>query len=50
MSKDEATRKHLWIAAWSSAASAFNIQTPKDATRWADAALKDFDERFAKEV
>jgi len=44
----EAARKQLWISAWAGVASAFNCKEPESATKWADAALKAFDERFVK--
>ena len=46
----EKQRRECWINAWCAVASAFNCKLPKDATRWADEALKEFDERFNKSV
>lgn len=45
----ELKRKEIWINAWCSVANALNCRKPEDATRWADKALKDFDERFKKD-
>jgi len=44
----EKQRRQCWIDAWCAVASAFNCKEPKDATKWADAALKAYDERFNK--
>jgi hypothetical protein len=42
----EETRKHLWCNAWVSTANANDCKSTDVATRWADAALRDFDKRF----
>lgn len=42
----EKERKDCWVKAWCSVASAFNCKEPKDATKWANEALKAFDEKF----
>ena len=39
-------RKQLWIEAWCSVANANDCKRKSVPTRWADKALKDFDERF----
>lgn len=49
--KDELTshneqRKSLWSSAWIQTANASDCKSTDTATRWADAALKAFDERF----
>lgn len=42
----EKLRKKVWADAWCATASAWNCKDTTAAARWADAALKDFDERF----
>lgn len=42
----EKQRRQCWIDAWCAAASCFNMDKPEKAAKWADHALKDFDERF----
>lgn len=42
----EKQRRECWIKAWAAAASCFNMDKTEKATKWADAALKAFDERF----
>lgn len=44
----EELRKKLWVNAWVNVAAAATCTDPKAATRWADIALNDFDERFKK--
>lgn len=39
-------RKKCWIEAWANVAGAHNCTDDKTATKWADEALKQFDERF----
>lgn len=41
-------RINLWAQAWVGVANAINCTKPEAATRWADAALAAFDERFKK--
>ncbi len=53
MSKDENSsyneqRKQLWIKAWCATANANDCKEPNTATRYADEALKAFDERFSQ--
>lgn len=40
------TREEVWLRAWVALAGAFNVREHSVATRWADACLKAFDERF----
>jgi len=40
------TRMKVWADAWCSTANAITCSKPEAATKWADQALKDFDERF----
>lgn len=42
----EKQRRQCWIDAWCATASAWNCKDPESATRWADKALKEFDNRF----
>lgn len=42
----EQMRKELWCNAWCDVANAINCSSADSATKWADAALKDFDSRF----
>jgi len=42
----EKQRRECWIKAWAAAASCWNMERSEKATKWADAALKAFDERF----
>lgn len=44
----EKMRKQVWLTAWAATASAITCPTTEAATKWADAALKDFDIRFPK--
>lgn len=44
----ENKRKHVWTMAWCAVASAWNAESSAVATKWADAALKEFDQRFPK--
>jgi hypothetical protein len=51
MNKDETLshkeqRKNLWANAWVHTASASDCKSYNTATKWADEALKAFDERF----
>lgn len=39
-------REEVWLRAWCVTATAVNCYSPDAATRWADACLKDFSERF----
>lgn len=52
MNKDETIshteqRKNLWSNAWVHTASASDCKSYQTASKWADEALKAFDERFA---
>ena len=40
------SREEVWLRAWCVTATAINCYSPDAATRWADACLKDFSERF----
>ena len=42
----EEVRKKLWCDAWVSTANANDWKSTDSATRWADAALEEFDARF----
>ena len=42
------TRQEVWLRAWCAVAGAWNCQSADAATRWADAALKEYERRFAK--
>ena len=42
----EEVRKKLWCDAWVSTANANDCKSTDSATRWADAALEEFDARF----
>ena len=42
----EQLRAEVWLTAWANVSGAFNLKHPSDATRWADAALEAFDQRF----
>jgi len=42
----EEIRKHFWCNVWIATASANDCKKSDVATRWADAALQDFDKRF----
>jgi len=44
----EVKRKEIWIGAWIGVANAVNCRYSSSATKWADEALKAFDERFEK--
>jgi len=46
--KHQDLRKQVWIQAWCHTATAITCATSDTATKWADAALHDFDERFKK--
>lgn len=46
MTQHEQQRRAIWIQAWSAVASAWNSKEADVATKWADKALKAFDERF----
>ena len=46
----EKQRRECWLQAWASVAGSPFCKETKAATRWADEALKAFDERFKKEV
>lgn len=41
-------RERVWREAWCSVAGTFNCSATETATKWADAALAAFDERFRK--
>lgn len=41
-------RKKLWADVWAYTAGASNSTHAEACTKWADRALKDFDERFPK--
>ena len=42
----EMMRKELWCKAWCDVAGSSNCDSEQTCTKWADAALKDFDSRF----
>jgi len=44
----EKQRRECWIKAWAAAASCFNMDKEETADKWADHALKAFDERFTQ--
>lgn len=46
----EQLRKELWIKAWVGTACAVTCTNPEAATKWADKALADFDDRFPKPI
>lgn len=42
----ELTDAHVWVTMWTSVANCWNCERDSSATRWADAGLKAFRERF----
>lgn len=42
----EKQRRECWLKAWAATASAISCPKYETATKWADEALKAFDERF----
>lgn len=44
----EDLRKQMWLTAWCQVAGALGCTETKTADRWADEALKSFDQRFPK--
>ena len=47
---EKITEREVWLKAWCAVANAFNCETSDAATKWADACLKDFKERFKNSV
>lgn len=44
----EQQRRDLWAQAWVATANANDCKSPEVATKYADAALRDFDSRFPR--